>query len=82
MPTSEILPVDVGDVVYDAISTAIAHCQSAQWFRVQGDAEAVTRWLDEARLDLEAASAAVQTGMVRELRRPVEVTEQLEQVEP
>lgn len=81
MPTTQIVPVNVGDVVYDHLSTAVAHIQSAQFFVTQRDHDAVARWIEEATTDLRAASAALVTGEARELRRPVEVTELIEAVD-
>lgn len=73
----EIETTTVGDAVYDHLSVAVAHATSAQHFIIQGDREAVARWIDEAESDLAAARAALAAQPHRELRRPLKVTEEL-----
>jgi hypothetical protein len=69
-------PVHTGDTVFDHLSTAVAHIQSAQFYVTQSDRHAVSRWLDEAARDLEAARTALFAD-ARELHRHPDVTSEL-----
>lgn len=70
-------PVCVGDAVYDSLSVAVAHLQSAQHFVIQGDRDAVARLIGEAEQNLRAASTALQAEPIRPLRRAFDVTAEL-----
>lgn len=70
-------PVRVGDAVYDHLSIAVAHVQSAQHFVIQGDRDMVTRLIEDASRDLAAAAAALREQPTRPLRRAFDVTAEL-----
>lgn len=70
-------PVRVGDAVYDDLSVAVAHLQSAQHFVIQGDRAAVARSIEEAERALTSAAETLQSLPQRPLRRGFDVTTEL-----
>lgn len=80
MPTTEAdvtISGSIGDELYDHLEVGIKHIESAQHHVITGDRDQLKRWIDEATIDLEAASAALERLACRELRRAADVTEEL-----
>lgn len=70
----------VNAAAVDKLSAARGKSEVAHYFLVTEDRDTVKaiEWIDKAITDLEAAKTEITAGAARELRRPVEITEQFE----
>lgn len=71
----------VNTTAVDLLSAAHGKGEVAHFFLVaetDRDTTKAVDWIDRAIADLQSAKDAITTGAARELRRPVDVTEQIE----
>ncbi|MCC2033104.1 hypothetical protein [Microbacterium allomyrinae] len=85
MPNTQIVPASVNTTAVDMLSSAHGKGEVAHWFLTANpddrDQQKAIEWIEKSIQDLLKAKDAIVTGQARELRRAVEVTEQITAVE-